>query len=199
MFDPLGFGLEHFVQREDLLDDLPGGQVSLYAADAAGAELTLNGAPHLRADAGRPTVGVGDHDGFRVRPVAPGQQELARAVAAILPPRNVRAGKLHGFIETLPVQFRQVGHPRGIGDELAVDPVAHLVRAERRPVPARHEGVETFTGQAEKLDGCGNGGVGRHKICTYPASPGLTGRCTGINRGSDVDGSNHNWSFGDVQ
>src|SRR5205814_464100 len=130
----------------------------------AGAEGAADGAPDLRADARGAAVAVGDHYRLRVPFAGPREQQLLRAVAALLPCGHLRRRENQSLAQRLPIRLRQVGHLRRVGDEFAVYPVAHLLRAEARPAPRTHQRIDPGGVEAEER----NLGVGFwHRLRLY--------------------------------
>jgi len=61
--------------------------------------------------------------------------------------------------QMLAIEFRQVGHLLGIGDEFLIDPVAYLLAPILRPVPAHGSSVENVGCGREKVDLVRNDGL----------------------------------------
>ena len=100
LVDALLFRRQDFVEAEDLLDDLAGGEIAFDAIDAAGAEFTSDGTSDLGTDAGGSARAVGDHDGFGVGAGLPTQQEFLRFVAALLADGDGGFGKKNSLLES---------------------------------------------------------------------------------------------------
>ena len=85
---------EYFVEPENLLDNLRPAEVPLHPVQAACAKFTSDGASHLRTDASRTAIPIGDHHCFGGGPIRPTEQKFARSVGAILSPEHRCGEKL---------------------------------------------------------------------------------------------------------
>src|SRR5206468_2838385 len=103
--------LEEDVEMVNLLDNLSRGQVSFDAVDPAGTKLTTDRASDLRRHAGGAAVTVGDHYGFGLRAVRPGEEELAGAVLAELIFYRRGGRECDMFVQKGTIPLGKVGHP----------------------------------------------------------------------------------------
>jgi hypothetical protein len=154
------------IEKEDLLNDAVGREVLLEPKDAAGAELTTDGASDLGADAGGTTWAVGYHDGFRGGAPFPAGEDFLSAVAADLVLDEGGDGQVDGFGKFGAIGLREIGHLRRIVREFLVNPLADLSPAIDRPAQLNKDFVRFLWQEAEKICQLGNLHRGLH-IMSY--------------------------------
>jgi hypothetical protein len=110
----------------DLADDLGRGQIAHQALGAGMAERTGQRAAHLRRDAQRAAIGIGDIDGLDLVPAGHAQQVFPRAVGRDLAAHDLRHVDREPGRQQGAIGLRQIGHQGEIAHPLLVEPLPKL-------------------------------------------------------------------------
>ena len=133
--DALALRRQQSIERKDLFDNLRRRQIPFHTLDAARTEFTPHGTSNLRADASGAPWAVGNQHRLRVLAIGPSQQQLRRAVGAVLLPRYNSRRKFHPLGQRLAIGLGEVAHRLRGRDQFLIDPVVQLSYAESRPSP----------------------------------------------------------------
>jgi hypothetical protein len=138
----------------DLLEDLPGLQVAHEAAARGGAEPAGHGAADLRGKAERGVALHGDDHALDGLPVAQPEQELARAVAALLPLERRQGPQVIALGQRLPQCARQVAQLVPLEGIVLEEPACELPGPVGLAAARRHHRAE-FRGNQRPEQGFG--------------------------------------------
>src|SRR5579864_1093261 len=152
-------GQELGAREPYLADDLRGAQVPVEALLGGRAERAVERAAHLRGDAERAAVGLGNEHHLEGLALIGAQQPLHRAVARALHAHDLRRPYLGLLGEAAAKVPGEIRHRGKIGDAALVDPAHELARTERPAAELRHERLQRRPWQAEQVGAFGDGGA----------------------------------------
>ena len=113
-----------------MVDDLTRRQVPLEALLARHTEEAVHLTAHLRRDAERSAVLIGDKDGFDKTTRGDGEEVLARAILRELAHHGSRTPDGIALSEERAIGFGEVRHLIDGGDALVIEPLGYLLARE---------------------------------------------------------------------